>query len=221
MKKTKNFEEPKKLAFTFVLEGKCEYWYLELLRKHEMLNINFAPKLPQKKNLQDQYKKIETLVEESEKVFWIIDFDTILKETRETKKGDKTRLQEFKELYDRCKVNEKIIIIVNNPCLEYWFLQHFERTAKCFGTYKQLEKPLKKHLPDYEKTEKYYNNSRQNIYQKLKPYLSIAKANAEKLGEFNLDNAQKAVTEMYKIFNLLECCEQARNSVIDKFEDLE
>ena len=203
MRKSKNISQPKKLVFSFVVDGKCELWYLQLLKQHETLNINLEPKLPQKKKLQDQFELAKTLVEESEKVFWIVDFDIVLKETRETEKGNKTPLQDFHELYNKCKNNEKIIIIVNNPCLEYWFLQHFEQTKKYFETYEKLKKPLKKHLPDYEKTEKYYKNSQQNIYQKLKPNLPNAIINAENLGEFTLYNVQTGMAEMYKIFKIL------------------
>lgn len=121
MRKSRKISQ-KKSVFSFVVDGKCELWYLQLLKQHETLNINLEPKLPQKKKLQDQFALVETLKEESEKVFWIIDFDTILKETQETKKGNKTSLQEFQELYNATKKNDKIIIVVNNPCLEYWFL---------------------------------------------------------------------------------------------------
>jgi len=204
MRKNKNISQPRKLVFSFVIDGKCEFWYLQLLKQHESLNINIEPKLPQKKKLNDQFELIKTLAEESEKVFWIIDFDTIVKETRETKKGNKTPLREFQELYMKCKTNERITVIINNPCLEYWFLQHFERTSKYFASFEQLEKPLKKYISDYEKTEKYYKNFRQDIYQKLKPKLSSAVANAENLGEFALDNFQTGKAEMYKIFRIIE-----------------
>ena len=204
MKNSKNALQSKKPIFSFVIDGKCELWYLQLLKRHERLNINIEPRLPQKKKLQDQLEAVKTLTKESGKVFWIIDFDTILKETRETKKGNKAPLQKFQELYNKCKKNEKIVIVINNPCLEYWFLQHFEQTSKYFETYEQLEKSLKKYLSDYEKTEKYYKNSRQTIYQKLKPNLPTAKINAEKLGEFILDNPQAGLAEMHKVFNILE-----------------
>lgn len=203
MKKNKSILQSKNPVFSFVLEGNCERWYLELLKQHERLNINIKPKLSQKKKLQDQFEMVKTLSKESEKVFWVIDFDAILKETRETKKGNKTPLLKFQGLYNKCKKNEKIVVVINNPCLEYWFLQHFEQTSKYFETYEQLEKSLKSHLSDYEKTEKYYKNSRQNIYQKLKPNLPTAKTNAKKLAEFTLDNAQTGLAEMYKVFTEL------------------
>ena len=207
MRKSKNILQPKKTAFSFILDGKCERWYLELLKQHEKLNdknIHLEPKLPQKKKLNDQFELAQTLAKESEKVFWVVDFDNILKETQEAKKGEKTPLQEFKELYNKCKDNENIVIIVNNPCLEYWFLQHFEQTSKYFATYDKLEKPLKKHLPDYEKTERYYKNFYQNIYLKLKPHLPTAIKNTQKLGKFNFENTQTGMAEMYKIFNELK-----------------
>lgn len=80
---------------------------------------------------------------------------------------------------------------------------HFEQTSKYFRNYEELIKSLKKYLKDYEKTEKYYKNPRENIYQKLKPNLQNAIINAEKLGEFSFDNYPKGITEMYEIFNEL------------------
>lgn len=204
MRKIKNISQPKKSVFSFIVDGKCEFWYLQLLKQHEMLNINLEPKLPQRKKFQEQFELAKTLLKESEKVFWIVDFDNILKETQETKKGNKTPLQEFQELYNVCKNNEKIIIIINNPCLEYWFLQHFERTSKYFANYAKLKIPLKKHLSDYEKTEKYYKNPRQNIYLKLKPYLLTAITNAEILGKFDFENIETGTAEMYEVFRKLK-----------------
>jgi hypothetical protein len=203
MRENKKILQPKRAVFSFVVDGKCERWYLQSLQQHEKVNINLEPKLPQKKILSVQFAQVEELAEGSEKVFWIIDFDTILKETQEVKKDRKTPLHEFQELYNKAKKNEKIIIIVNNPCLEYWFLLHFEQTSKFFSTYEKLEKSVKKYLTDYEKTEKYYKNSRQNIYQRLKPHLPTARANAENLGEFTFDNVRTGITEMQKIFNSL------------------
>jgi len=203
MRRVKNLSHPKKSVFSFVVDGECELWYLQLLKQHESLTIHLEPKIPVKKKLNDQLEMVKTLSVESEKVFWIVDFDTILKETKEAKKGNKTSLQEFRDLYEQCKTNEKIVIIVNNPCLEYWFLQHFEQTSKYFVSYDQLEKSLKRHLPDYEKKEKYFKYSKLNIYQKLKPYLNTAISNAMILGEFTFENTQTGMAEMYKIFNIL------------------
>lgn len=188
--------------FSFVVDGECEIWYLQMLRKNEKLpHINVEPKLPQKKNLLDQFNIVMELAEESEKVFWVIDFDNINKETQEAKKGKKTALQQFKDYSNQTPDN--VIIIVNNPCLEFWFLLHYKQTTKYFGTYANLEKELKKHLFDYQKSEKYFKNSRQDIYQRLKPMLETAINNAHKSGNFDFDNIQRGLSEMYKFFDEL------------------
>ena len=206
MRKNKKISKSQKQLISFVVDGKCELWYLQLLKQHEKLNDNniiLEPKLPQKKKLKDQFNLVKELSEQSEKTFWIVDADTILKETRETTRSKKTSLQEFQELYTKCLKNKKIHVIVNNPCLEYWFLQHFEQTSKYFATYSDLENSLKKHLPDYKKTEKQYKNPRQNIYQKLMPNLPTAITNAEKLGKFRFENTETGIAEMYEIFHEL------------------
>jgi hypothetical protein len=82
-------------------------------------------------------------------------------------------------------------------------LQHFEQTSKYYSTYEELEKPLKKHLLNYEKTEKFYKNQRNDIYKKLKPTLQDAIKNAQNLCDFTFDNTHTGIAEMYKIFILL------------------
>ena len=197
----KNKPQARKI-FSFVVDGECEIWYLQMLRKNEnLLNINVKPELPQKKKLSDQFKIVKELAEESEKVFWIIDFDNINKETQEAKKGEKTALQQFKEYYNQVSVN--VIIIINNPCLEFWFLLHYKQTSRYFATYADLEKELKQNLSDYQKTEKYFKNSRQDIYQRLQPLLKTAIANS-KSSSFGFDDTHKGLSEMSKIFDEFE-----------------
>ncbi|MDR2651241.1 MAG: RloB family protein [Prevotellaceae bacterium] len=201
MRKNRKISQPKKSVFSFVVDGKCELWYLQMLKQRESMNINLEPKLPQKKKLKDQYKLISELSKESEIVFWIVDFDVIIKESKEVKRHEKNKLQEFRETYEKLKKNEKVKILVNNPCLEYWFLLHFEQTSKYYETYDKMEKYLIKYLPDYEKSEKYYKNSRKNIYENLRPYLQTAVANAEKLGKFDFENIHTGVADIYLFFN--------------------
>lgn len=51
-------------------------------------------------------------------------------------------------------------------------------------------------------TEKYYKSSN-DIYKKLKPNLSNAIDNSEKLGEFSLEEPNSAMAEMSQIFDLI------------------
>ena len=64
-------------------------------------------------------------------------------------------------------------------------------------------KQVKKHkfLADYEKTKEYFTKQDNDIYLKLKPFLSKAKANAKKLGEFDFNNPQSAMSQMQLLFD--------------------
>ncbi len=73
--------------------------------------------------------------------------------------------------------------------------------GECEITYTKLEKELKKYLSDYHKTEKYFKNARQDIYQRLKPLLQQAIKRAKAIGEFNFDNTQQGISEMFNIYD--------------------
>ena len=77
-----------KQAFAVVVDGKTEYWYLQMLIHNEpYISSNIKPQVP-KKNIDQQYKLVTKLSEEEyDKVFWIVDLDVLLKEERE-KKGN-------------------------------------------------------------------------------------------------------------------------------------
>jgi hypothetical protein len=192
-------------VFSFVVDGECEYWYLQMLKNNERsLKINLSPEIYKKKTLKKQYKRVVELAKESEKVFWVIDFDAIYKETREAKTGKKKAQQEFQELYNKSQKNEKVIIVVNNPCFEFWVLLHFHYTKRFYENYKSLLPQLQDYLTDYEKTEKYFVRTTPDIYKRLKDKLQTAVANSKKLGEFDFENAKTGIAEMYKIFSELE-----------------
>lgn len=188
--------------YAVFVEGECEFWYIQMLKRNERVsNIKLEPIIPQRKKLSEQYERVVTLSKDYDKVFWIVDFDLIIKETKEAKKGTKTALQEFKEYVEDFKKNaENVVVIINNPCFEYWLLLHYETTAKYYASYDDLEKQLKKYLPDYDKTQKYYTKQNKDIYLRLAPKLSTAISNAKKLGEFDFMNIHIGVSQMYLFF---------------------
>jgi hypothetical protein len=172
-----------------------------LKRNERSIVVNIEPKIPQRKKLSEQFENVIKLSEESTKVFWIIDFDVITKETKKSKTGSKTATQLFLEY--RKTIAEKyknVVIIVNNPCLEFWFLLHYEPTSKYFDTCEGVEKQLKKYLKDYEKTEKYYTKQDNDIYLRLKQNLAGAVRNAKALKLFDTENPNKGMSEMQLFF---------------------
>lgn len=204
MRKSKNIKSKNDATFTIVVDGQTEYWYLEMLKRNERnLRVNIKPELPSKKSLAEQFKLLCDLSRrEYEKVFWVVDFDVILKETREAAKGKITALQEFTNYRNQLHEEfENVVVIVNNPCLEFWILLHFENTTRSFEDCSKAESQLKKHLNDYEKTQKYFTKQDNDIYLKLKPHLKAALQRASKLGTFDKDEPANALCEMPALFN--------------------
>lgn len=196
---------PTKQSFAVVVDGETEYWYLEMLKRNEP-NIPFKirPQILQKKNIDQQYKLVTELSEEEyDKVFWIVDLDVLLKQHRQ-KNGNLSSLQQFLNYWQQLSNQEKIVVIVNNPCLEYWFLLHFQKTTKVFTTCAGAEKQVSQHLKGYEKTEKFFRKSNNDIYKQLKPYLQTAVSNATALGTFDPYNHSKAMCEMFLLFKTLQ-----------------
>jgi hypothetical protein len=184
-----------KKSYLLIVDGKTEIWYLQLMKKNENLKeVRIKPELPKNKKLEELYKMVEEGVKNFDKVIWILDLDVILKNNQ---------VEIFKKYVNILQKNEKVIIFVNNPCMEFWYLLHYKDTNKFFRDCSEIIKYLKKYLKNYDKSEKYYKNRRQDIYAKLKPYQEKAIKNAKKLGSFDFENIESVKAEIYKIFNIL------------------
>ncbi len=210
-RKRNKITKPKVDVFAIVVDGQTEVWYFQMMKRNETeLLINIEPKIPQKKKLSEQYNKVVEFAQDYVKVFWIIDLDVIIKESKEVKKGQQSKIQELKQyLADIENKFDNVITILNNPCLEFWFLLHFKRTARYFQKCEEVEKDLKHFLTDYEKTRKYFIREGNDIYLRLKPFLTIALENARRLQRISLDNLERAICEM----NLFFDTEQIRTSI--------
>lgn len=189
--------------YAIVVDGHCEYWYIQMLKRNERaINVNLEPKIPQKKKISDQYNKVIELAEEFSMVFWIIDLDVILKESRETQRGRRKPIDDLRDYIQSIERRETITIIINNPCLEYWFLLHFQFNTRHFDSCQSVLRQLKRHndLSNYDKTKTFYTKKNNDIYLKLKPYLETAVANANRLNPFNIENPFAALSQMQLLF---------------------
>ncbi|MCK5037108.1 MAG: RloB domain-containing protein [Candidatus Sabulitectum sp.] len=185
-------------VYSIIVDGETEKWYLDLLKEHEkdrLPRIDITPEIPKKKRLADLDKLIRSNAEEYHMVFWIVDLDAIRHDGQ---------MDRFLEYIRELKKIKNVRVFVNNPCLEFWFLLHLKETSRIFPRCDKVENELRKHqiLKNYEKTEKYYK-SNNDIYKRLKPNLNIAIDNAEKLGEFSLEEPHFAMAEISQIFDLI------------------
>ena len=201
---------PIRKTYAFVGDGETELWYLQMLKKNEKsLTVTIKPELPQKKSIEDQFDYVLELSEIHERVFWIVDTDVVIRETRAFKgQKDKSPAAVLKQKYQQIlsdpKLQDKVIFVANTPCLEYWILLHVVQTTRYYDTGDKVIDEIKKHEPltDYAKTQKYYQQAN-DIYKRLKPLLNTAKANAGRTGVFDPDNLEKGLSEMHKIFTEL------------------
>jgi hypothetical protein len=194
-----------KKAISIIVDGKTEIWYLQMMKEHESLkSIYIKPELPTKKKLEELFEYVIVNSKDYSQVIWIIDFDTILKEERESKVGSKSKITELKEYLSKIEHVKNISVLVNTPCLEYWYLQHLKDSGRYYDNCNEVCKEFKNTiLKDYEKTERYYKRKNADIYKTLKPYQKHAIQNSKKLGNFNIDMPKQGKAELYKIFDLL------------------
>jgi len=206
MRQSKQPNIKAKLRFALVVDGNDEYWYIQMLQRNERgIGIALKPEIPQKKTLKEQYDRVQELLRDYDKVFWIIDLDVVDTETRLTKKGAETPKQQLEKYIKTLERDYKhrIVIIKNNPCLEYWLLLHFEETSAHFSDCDAAQKRLKKHLPTYEKSQDFYTKEGKDIYLQLKPSLTKAIERAIKIADQYADNPNTSISGMYLLFQAL------------------
>lgn len=113
-------------------------------------------------------------------------------------------LNKLRQLSQKNKV-WKNADIVSVPCFEYWYLLHFDLTTKPFqkspktnSLSKQVIDELKKHIPDYEK-------SNRNMFQQLVEKLPFAIKNAEKsLAEAEKNQTDNPTTKVHLLVEYLQ-----------------
>ncbi|MBK8926396.1 MAG: RloB domain-containing protein [Crocinitomicaceae bacterium] len=99
---------------------------MQMIKRNErQIKVDIKPEIPQKKKLSDQYSKVIELSKSYDKVYWVIDLDVILSESLLVKKGNTKAidaLTQYKGVIENKHKN--VIVVINQPCLEFWFLIH-------------------------------------------------------------------------------------------------
>ncbi|MGB0862821.1 MAG: RloB family protein [Saprospiraceae bacterium] len=204
-RKTNHRKGKGKKVYSIIVDGETEVWYFQMMKRHEKLlsRVDIKPELPKKKRLSEQFKLVKENAKIYDEVIWLIDFDTIIKEEQEFKGNGESPIQELERYIKAFFNNKKVHLLVNMPCLEFWYLLHFEATGRYFSQCETATSSLKKHVSDYQKSQKYYTKRDNDIYKKLLPFQAKAITNATKLGEFTLENPKTAKAEIYQVFQLL------------------
>lgn len=188
-------------SYAFVVDGETEIWYLNMLKRNEkQLKIAIKPELAQKKSLQEQFDQVCSLADDYPTVFWVVDIDTYIREKRVNPQSAKIKdLASFKS-----KIPKNVVFIANTPCFEIWVLLHLMNTSRYFDCCDAVIHEIHKsrEFSTYEKTQRYFTQAN-DIYKRLRQYLSIAKKNARRLPDIDFTNIERGTCQMFKIFDVL------------------
>ena len=104
---------------------------------------------------------------------------------------------------DKLSSITNVTVIINQPCIEFWLLLHFEFTQAPFNDCARAERRPRKYITDYAKTQKYYTKEGGDIYLKLKEKLPTAIGRSKTFSEFDPENPDRGHSGMHKFFEIL------------------
>lgn len=199
-----------KRTIAIVGEGQTERAYFEQIRSTEKrLNFRISPDLPSHSDIKHIFSKSCEKIEDGiDIVFALIDMDII---SKDSKKADQYNQLKKSAENKAKKKGTMFFAIESSPCTEFWFLMHFifdkvRRHSDC----KSVMNELKKHVPDYVKSEKFLCKFGGGIYQHLCEIADIKEVceAGMKISEKRTDDCFSDInySEIYKIFNLLREC---------------
>lgn len=193
-------------SIAIIGEGITEWYYFDYIRKELPSPIKISPDLPSGgSDYKKIFKKAKTLASSYDKVYCLIDYDQILKQRLQN-----TFLNECNSL------KKNIMVIITNPCSEYWFLLHFLKnySSRVYSCYDDVLPALRKFLPDYDKTKNYF--SQKHPFKTLETKGSRSKAieYAKKLEQHrnNLGLTTAPRSDIYQIFEFIKNPESNNNS---------
>ena len=167
------------------------------MRTTERYRFSLVPGIPKHSDIDDIVNLAKERVNAGyDYVLCLIDMDVI--------ESSHDKMAHYRSLK---KDNPKIIFVESSPCTEYWFLMHYMPgpSSKEYADYDTVAQELKKHIPNYEKTEAFFNKT--HIYRELKEKGDMARAVelSRELDKLHATEPEvyKSYTQMYKLFDII------------------
>ena len=185
-------------SIAIIGEGLTEYRYVDDLRTTERYRFSLVPGIPKHSDIDDIVRLARERVSAGyDYVLCLIDMDVI--------EGNRDKMEHYRALKND---NPKIIFVESSPCSEYWFLMHFMPgpSSKEYANYDAVAQELKRHIPNYDKTEAFFNKT--HIYRELKEKGDMVRAIglSRDLEELRAKEPEvyKSYSQMYKLFDIIE-----------------
>ena len=185
-------------SIAIIGEGLTEYRYVDDLRTTERYRFSLVPGIPKHPDIDDIVRLAQERVSAGyDYVLCLIDMDVI--------EGNHDKMEHYRALKND---NPQIIFVESSPCTEYWFLMHFMPgpSSKEYANYDAVAQELKKHIPNYDKTEAFFNKT--HIYRELKEKGDKERAIglSRELDELRAKEPEvyKSYSQMYRLFDIIE-----------------
>lgn len=196
MNKQRNRRVRKSIAI--IGEGLTEYRYVDDMRTTERYRFSLVPGIPKHSDIDDIVNLArERVYAGYDYVLCLIDMDVI--------EGNHEKMEHYCALK---KDNPKIIFVESSPCTEYWFLMHYMPgpSSKEYADYDAVAQELKKHIPNYDKTEVFFNKT--HIYRELKEKGNMERAIeiSRELEELRTKEPEvyMSYSQMYELFDIIK-----------------
>ena len=179
-------------------EGITEWYYIESLRIARRYPFTMRPSIPQHADIKHMLAQAKKCLDEGyDEVICLMDMDRLNTHPAEMQAYRKAKNQ---------TAFRRVTFVETDPCTEYWFLLHFvERlSARRFADYAAVEAELRKHIPNYSKSESYLRKIR--LYDFLAEHgdLNNALSLARKSSDLHNQGNENSYSQMYKLFDKLD-----------------
>lgn len=185
-------------SIAIIGEGLTEYRYVDDMRTTERYRFSLVPGIPKHSDVDDiVWLAQERLKVGFDYVLCLIDMDVI--------ESSHDKMEHYKALK---RENPGIIFVESSPCTEYWFLMHYMpgSSSKEYADYDAVAQALKRHIPNYDKTEAFFNKT--HIYRELKEKGDMARAIeiSRELEDLRSREPEvyRSYSQMYKLFDVIE-----------------
>ena len=182
-------------------EGETEWFYLDSLRIAKHYPFKMKPTYPKHSDWRSIFKQAhQCLSERYDLVICLVDMDVVY-----NKPTEKTAYLKAKAKAEKAKIK----VIETNPCTEFWFLLHFlpKLSSKTYTSYEEVVVDLRRYLPNYEKSKKYFKKI--PLYQYLSAHgdLSRAVSYASQLLQLAQETPEDlhSYTQIHEMLEFLEC----------------
>ena len=185
-------------SIAIIGEGETEWWYFDTLRIACRYKFKVAPDFPQHSDISHMEKLAEEYVKrDTDYVVCLVDMDRLLRVPAEM-----ATYQQLKK-----KSPRNVIWIETYPCTEFWFLLHIlpQISTRHYETYEDVLPDLRRYMPGYEKTARYFKKN--NLYKYLTEHGDLKRAidNARELTRLSEASPEDkmAYSQMHLVFELI------------------